>query len=101
MIPAAYKEDIIQSGINFMRSITEAYGSDEGLRLRDTIASTLDPDVKGEIFFAMLTGDHCGAVVGSIGQPRSCREEADKWEAYEKAGMWRWDYNKGKSYAMD
>ena len=43
----------------------------------------------------------CGAVVGSIGQPRSCREEADKWKAYEQANMWRWDYNKGKSYAMD
>lgn len=62
MIPAAYKEDIIQSGINFMRSITEAYGTDEGLRLWDTIASTLDPDVKGEIFFAMLTGDYNGII---------------------------------------
>jgi hypothetical protein len=39
----------------------------------------------------------CGAVLGSIGQPRRCREEADKWTAYEKAGMWRWDYTKGES----
>jgi len=43
----------------------------------------------------------CNAVLGSIGQPRSCREEADKWEAYEKAGMWRWDYNTGESCAVD
>jgi hypothetical protein len=43
----------------------------------------------------------CGAVVGSVGQPRSCQEEAKTWEAYEQAGMWRWDYSKGKSYAMD
>lgn len=58
MIPAEYKEDIIQSGINFMRSITEAYGTDEGMKLWDTIATTLDPDVKGQIFFAMLTGEY-------------------------------------------
>jgi hypothetical protein len=45
--------------------------------------------------------EHCMATVGSIGQPRSCKEEAEKWEAYEKAGMWRWDYSKGKSYAVD
>lgn len=58
MIPTEFKEEIIQSGINFMRSITEAYGVDEGMKLWDTIASTLDPDVKGKIFFAMLTGEY-------------------------------------------
>lgn len=62
MIPAEHKEDIIQSGINFMRSITEAYGTDEGMKLWDAIATTLDPDVKGQIFFAMLTGDYNGVV---------------------------------------
>jgi len=45
--------------------------------------------------------EHCMATVGSIGQPRRCREEAKKWEAYEAAGMWRWDYSKGVSYAVD
>jgi hypothetical protein len=38
----------------------------------------------------------CFAVVGSVGQPRSCKEETDKWEAYESAGMWKWDYNTGE-----
>jgi hypothetical protein len=42
----------------------------------------------------------CNAVLGSVGQPRSCREEADKWEAYEKAGLWRWDYSKGVSVGL-
>ena len=58
MIPSEYKEDVIQSGINFMRSITEAFGTDEGMKLWDTISNTLDPDVKGQIFFAMLTGEY-------------------------------------------
>jgi hypothetical protein len=63
MIPEDYKEEIVQNGIQFMRSITEAYGSDEGLRLWDTIASTLDPDVKGQIFFAMLSGHYQGRIL--------------------------------------
>ena len=39
--------------------------------------------------------EDCGAVVGSIGQPRECAEEAKKYDAYEKAGMWKWDYENG------
>jgi hypothetical protein len=73
MIPAEHKEDIIQSGINFMRSITEAYGTDEGMKLWNAIADTLDKDVKGQIFFAMLTGDYNGVVSISSVQAGSDR----------------------------
>lgn len=38
----------------------------------------------------------CGAVVGSIGQSRSCKEEIDKWRAYEQAGLWKWNYQTGE-----
>lgn len=41
-----------------MRAITEAYGSEEGMKLWDTIANTLDPDIKGKIFIALLTGEY-------------------------------------------
>ena len=63
MIPEDHKDSIIANGLHFMRSITEAYGADEGMRLWETIASTLDPDVKGQIFFAMLTGTHNNRIV--------------------------------------
>lgn len=62
---------IVSDGIAFIRSITAAYGSDTGMELWDTIANTLDPSVKGKIFFAMLTGSHedrvtmTGAVAGT------------------------------------
>ena len=58
MIPEDHKTAVISNGLHFMRSITEAYGADEGLKLWDTIASTLDPDVKGQIFMAMVTGNY-------------------------------------------
>ena len=63
MIPEEHKDSIIANGLHFMRSITEAYGADEGMRLWETIASTLDPDVKGQIFFAMITGTHNNRIV--------------------------------------
>ena len=58
MIPEDHKVAVITNGLHFMRSITEAYGADEGLKLWETIADTLDPDVKGQIFFAMITGEY-------------------------------------------
>jgi len=73
MIPAEFKQDIIQSGINFMRSITEAYGTDEGMKLWNSISDTLDPDVKGQIFFAMLTGEFNNTITISSFQPGSNR----------------------------
>lgn len=58
MIPEEFKAEIVQNGTMFMRSITKAYGAEEGMKLWETIANTLDPAIKGEIFFAMLTGDN-------------------------------------------
>ncbi len=57
MIPHEHKGEVISTGISFLRSITLAFGSETGMELWDTIATTLDPDVKGAIFFAMLTGE--------------------------------------------
>lgn len=39
--------------------------------------------------------EHCFAVVGSIGQPQSCKDEAKKYETWEQLGGKGWDYNKG------
>lgn len=58
MIPEEHKTAVISNGIHFMRSITEAYGSEEGLKLWDQIVSVLDGDVKGQIFMAMVTGNY-------------------------------------------
>jgi hypothetical protein len=57
-IPENHEANILQSGIHFMRHITQAYGAEEGMKLWDAIASTLDPDIKGKIFIAMLLGEY-------------------------------------------
>ena len=56
-IPEGHKERIVASGINFMRDITEAYGAEDGMKLWSQLASVLDPELKGAIFFALLTGE--------------------------------------------
>lgn len=39
--------------------------------------------------------EDCMAVVGSIGQPQSCKEEEEKWLAWKVLGGKGWDYKKG------
>lgn len=56
MISAEHKQSIINTGVDFIRAITECYGSEDGMKLWDQIAQTLDPSVKGDIFFAILCG---------------------------------------------
>ena len=51
----------------------------------------LDPDSSTYGFRC----EHCMSVVGSIGQPRDCKEEADKWRNWKALGGKDWDYNRG------
>lgn len=39
--------------------------------------------------------EDCMAVVGSVGQPKSCKEEAEKYLNWERIGGTGWDYKKG------
>ena len=58
MIPEEHKQAVITAGIQFIRAITESYGSEDGMKLWNSITETLDPSVKGEIFFAIMTGEY-------------------------------------------
>ena len=49
---------IVSDSISFIRSITTVYGSEKGMELWGTIADTIDPAIKGKVFFALLTNSH-------------------------------------------
>ena len=49
---------IVSDSIAFIRSITTVYGSEKGMELWGTIADTIDPAIKGKVFFALLTNSH-------------------------------------------
>ncbi len=62
--------------------------------------SQLDPmrlPCGGTAYFDESSGisyrcEDCMAVVGSIGMPQSCKDEAKKWEVWEALGGKGWDY---------
>ena len=58
MLPEKYREDLVGAGIAFMQTIADIYGADKGMALWNTIADTIDPDLKGEVFMAMLSGNY-------------------------------------------
>lgn len=40
--------------------------------------------------------ESCFAMVGSIGQPRQCVEESNKYKVFEHLGGGKWNYETGK-----
>lgn len=58
MITDNERNDLIWSSINFMETVSKIYGADKGMELWSTIADTIDPELKGQIFLQMLTGTH-------------------------------------------
>lgn len=48
---------VVRDGIRFMESLTRHYGPDRGQEIWDGIGQVVGKEVKGKIFFAMITGD--------------------------------------------
>ena len=49
---------LIGTSIAFMQVVAEIYGPERGMELWGTIADTIDPDLKGEIFMTLLSGNY-------------------------------------------
>ena len=61
-------EQVVGAGLHFLRTLTEAYGADHGMKMWERLGDTMGQDLKGRIFFAMLTGNHSGDLQARIGQ---------------------------------
>ncbi len=44
---------------------------------------------------------HCGAVVGSVGMPKPCKDEMKKWENWQEMGGKGWNYRVSDNYMDD
>lgn len=51
------REEVVSTGVSFLRALAEAYGSDTAMVMWDRMASEIDPAIRGEVFMAMLTGN--------------------------------------------
>lgn len=48
---------VVRDGIRFMESLTRHYGPDRGQEIWEGIGAVVGKEVKGKIFFAMITGE--------------------------------------------
>ena len=64
-------EVVVRDGVRFLESLTLHYGAEEGMRIWEGIGDVVGPEVKGQIFFAMLTGRMTGTRVGFLQSPNS------------------------------
>ena len=55
-------DSVIFDGIRFLESITRHYGPEQGMAVWDKMGEAFGDEVKGKVFFAMLTGDTVGRV---------------------------------------
>lgn len=51
------KDLLIADGIMFMRTVTGIFGAEKGMEFWNTMADTIDPSLKQEIFMQMLVGN--------------------------------------------
>lgn len=52
------REKLIDASISFLTVITEIYGQEKGIEIWDIISDKVDDNLKGEVFFALISGRH-------------------------------------------
>ena len=62
VVTDSQNEQLIMDGLRFLESITRVYGAEEGQQVWLKIGEALGDDLKGQIFFRMLTGESASRV---------------------------------------
>lgn len=57
MLSESDRHNLVGAGISFMQTVADIYGAEKGMELWSTIADTVDPDLKADVFMAMLKGN--------------------------------------------
>lgn len=57
------KRELTDSGLMFLRALGNVYGSDRAMEMWQQLADTVDPDLKGWTFEAMLLGRMDSSIV--------------------------------------
>jgi hypothetical protein len=54
---------LVNSAVHFLRCLTETYGAEAGQKLWENFNQGLDPEIRGQVFFAMITGAYNDRIV--------------------------------------
>lgn len=55
-------DEVVFDGIRFLESITRYYGAERGMHLWEQMGEALGDEIKGKVFFSMLTGESSSRV---------------------------------------
>lgn len=55
-------DQVVYDGVRFLQSITTHYGAEKGMEIWDEFSKAFGKEVKGRVFFAMMTGETSGRV---------------------------------------
>jgi ribosomal protein L7/L12 len=50
-------EEVVFDGIRFLESLTRYYGAEKGMAVWNKLGEAVGDEVKGKVFFSMLTGE--------------------------------------------
>lgn len=67
------ENDLISAATLFIKTLTDIEGPEHGMELWDRIAQVIDPDIKGKIFFSLLTNSYGTIVIHPI-HPNDLKE---------------------------
>lgn len=88
-------DEVVFDGIRFLESLTRHYGPERGMEVWEKMGEVLGPDIKGQVFFSMLTGESsnririqagtCDQAVAAIkairaGTGYGLKEAKDAWD---------------------
>lgn len=88
-------DEVVFDGIRFLESLTRHYGPEKGMAVWESMGHALGDEVKGKVFFSMLTGESsnririragsCQNAVAAIkairmGTGKGLKEAKDIWD---------------------
>lgn len=98
-------DTVVYDGIRFLESLTRHYGPEKGIAVWEQMGQVLGSEVKGKVFFAMLTGERSNRVRIQVG---TCTEAVAAIKAIRVATGYglkeakdAWDQSKYKVAVID
>lgn len=55
-------EEVVFDGIRFLESLTRYYGAEKGMAVWEQLGEAVGDEIKGKVFFSMLTGESSNRV---------------------------------------
>ena len=98
-------DEVVFDGIRFLESLTRFYGADKGMEVWEKMGEALGDEIKGKVFFSMLTGESSNRVRIQAG---TCTEAVAVIKAIRmgtgyglKEAKDAWDLSKVKVVTLD